>query len=66
MAMSYNPLTDAHCEICDKILQTIDEPIAIARACIGCGFPAEDLLQQLEQIKHTAEQVKRTFFPGKP
>lgn len=66
MPLSYNPLTDEHCQICDRILSTIQEPLDVANACIECGFPAEDLRDQLVRIRDTATKLKATFFPHRP
>ncbi len=65
MPLSYNPLNDSHCEVCTKILQTIQEPIDVANACIECGFPAEELRDALLRIKEQAAKIKATFFPGR-
>lgn len=66
MVLPYNPLTAEHLKICDGILCTIHEPIAVVQACIDCGFPAQDELATLQRQKQQAEAVKRIFFPDAP
>jgi len=65
-SVGFNPLNQTHCDICTRILSTIQEPINVVRACIECGMPAQEMLDELLRIQRTAQAIKAKFFPTAP
>jgi hypothetical protein len=64
--MQLQPLDSQHLQCCNKVLQETPAALELAQACIDCGFPAEDLKQQLEDQHKQAAAIKAKFFPTTP
>ena len=60
------PLGDENCQKLNAILEKARSNLEMAKDCIDCGWPAEDLQAANQQTYDMAMKTKAKFFPGHP
>ena len=63
---SHTPLTQAHCDMCNRILENTPENIELCKRCESYGYPAEEIRQTLERQLEMARRIKAGEFPHEP
>lgn len=60
------PLTQAHCDMCTRIIETTPQVIQMCKDCIEDGYPFGELLPELEAQLKIAQATKARHFPDQP
>lgn len=64
MAVDYdNPLTDEHLQCCNNVLASTAPALNLAQKCKDCGWPVDDMIDQLKAQQTMATTIKQKFFP---